>query len=706
MKIKFSGHWNRRWATSALIVTLLVVTTRPAASLDSNETATKPNPSIITTTVATPTQSTSNKTSPVVEKQQTPTEIATPPKAADQIAIETTSTATTTPTSPTTTLASSTVAPLITTTPASSNSTDSHPSSPSQEDPTKVLQEIKRIIQLNREQPRIENRLAMNKPTMQPHMTDFAQDSAEAKAASATTQFGLNFMKNLPNDVSENVVLSPLSLQNLLSMILLGSGDNSTTQQELAQVLGFAGNGLLEQADSRLKPHEAMRSVLQSILDAIHLPVSQLAAGASSPLAEPSELLNANLGALNASVTEQTKSQLVGAHLQTSLKEGDVPLSGQLNFTLANLVLTNKDKIELKADFEKELKSYYNVKVEEFSRETDKEGASKTELPLHERVNKWVRESTQNQIERLAEEADLSGDNLIMVLLNAAHFKGRWLHTFNTKATHERTFFNGGSEQMANKAVKFMRQKGVFGYADFGTAASPFGEDRAQDGRVRASEDLETLLTEDAIAKQDSGSESSQRNSPPHIELSREEARRLELTSKLNCSALMLPFSLNDGQELSMVFLLPAKRDGIAELQAALDEPALGEVYRSLSEQQVQVEMPKFSLEASHDAKSILSKMGLKTVLGEGTSGANFDRMYSVKSGNDGVAKVDKIIHKAKINVDESGAEAAAASMASIVLRNFIRPPTPMFVADHPFLFVIRHNRSNMPLFMGRVSSL
>lgn len=551
----------------------------------------------------------------------------------------------------------------------------------------------------------VDNRFAMNKPTLAPQTKDFAPESIEARVADSTTQFGLNFIKNLELNPGENVLISPISLQNLLNMILLGSDDNSKTQQELAKVLGYEGTDLFSTKDpssSHLKPHEAMRNVLESIMKATHLSVSSTTT---------EQLFNANSFSLANNATDHQKQQPPGkltAHLQT-IRENELPLSAQVNFTLANLILTD-ESIKLRKDYERDLKTYYNVNVEQFSRQQTQATSNNDtggSTPLHERVNNWVKNMTQNQIEKLAEEADLSGDDLMMILLNAAHFKGRWLYTFNPKATYERVFYNDGLEKGAPE-VKFMRQKGTFGYADFGQSAIQ-AELNSQEtfSKISPSEDAETLLTEDAASSRtQAGGNSSMptkgpQEQPPIIELSKEEARRLELTSKLNCSVLMLPFSLNDGQELSMVILLPTKRDGLGHLQAALTWPALNEIYRSLSEQQVQVEIPKFSFEASHDAKKTLKQLGLNQIFNE----AHFDRMFEPNTTKE-PEKVGKVIHKAKISVDEEGAEAAAASMASIVLRNFIRPPTPVFVADHPFLFVIRHNRSNMPLFMGRVSHL
>lgn len=585
--------------------------------------------------------------------------------------------------------------------------------------------DVDKVKQVIREHitPGVENRFAMNKPTLAPQTAEFAPDSIEVKVADATTQFGLNFIKNLELGSHENLLISPISLQNLLNMILLGSDDHSQTQAELIKTLGYEQTDLLTAKTSagdaqRLRPHEAMHNLLDSITRATHLIIS--------PTSE--QLLNTNPAALAENSTTSSSSSSpsrLTAHLQTATRDNETALSGQVNFTLANLLLTD-DSLRLSDEFERNLKQFYNVKVESFSRQqtsSDLKNASSTkaaEPPLHEKVNKWVKNVTRNQIEQLASESDLSGDDLLMVLLNAAHFKGHWLYTFNPKATQERLFYNDGQERQATE-VKFMRQKATFGYADFGQSAlqAEWAESGAGGGGgasgapTSSSEDAETLLTEDAaVSKSNSstGGNNNNNNNLPTIELSKEETRRLELTSKLNCSVLQLPFSLNDGQELSMVILLPTKRDGLAELLGSLTYQALNEIYRSLSEQQVQVELPKFAFEAAHDAKTTLKRMGLSGIFSE----AQLERMFSPANSTGSPAglahkvpkKVGKVIHKAKISVDEAGAEAAAASMATIVLRNFIRPPSPVFVADHPFLFIIRHNKSNVPLFMGRLSSL
>lgn len=64
---------------------------------------------------------------------------------------------------------------------------------------------------------------------------------------------------------------------------------------------------------------------------------------------------------------------------------------------------------------------------------------------------------------------------------------------------------------------------------------------------------------------------------------------------------------------------------------------------------------------------------------------------------------LSKVVHKAFVEVNEEGTEAAAATAAIMKLRCALRPAA--FIADHPFLFFIRHNPTKSILFVGRYCS-
>jgi len=64
---------------------------------------------------------------------------------------------------------------------------------------------------------------------------------------------------------------------------------------------------------------------------------------------------------------------------------------------------------------------------------------------------------------------------------------------------------------------------------------------------------------------------------------------------------------------------------------------------------------------------------------------------------------ISKVIHKAFVDVGESGTEASAATAVVNKTHAGPRPPT-IFRADHPFLFLIRDERTGIILFMGRLA--
>lgn len=109
----------------------------------------------------------------------------------------------------------------------------------------------------------------------------------------------------------------------------------------------------------------------------------------------------------------------------------------------------------------------------------------------------------------------------------------------------------------------------------------------------------------------------------------------------------------------------------------------------------VDLYLPKLKLEENYDLKSTLSSMGIRNAFDPVQ--ADFTGM-SVKKD----LFISKVIHKAFVEVNEEGTEAAAAT-GVLVLRSKAPPMT--FKADHPFLFFIRHNKSQTILFFGRLCS-
>lgn len=173
----------------------------------------------------------------------------------------------------------------------------------------------------------------------------------------------------------------------------------------------------------------------------------------------------------------------------------------------------------------------------------------------------------------------------------------------------------------------------------------------------------------------------------------------LTFIHEVNCQIIELPYK---GNELSMVVFLPQNiEDGTTGLEKLEKELTFEKFVEwtnpnMMDEIEVTVGLPQFKLEENYDMKAVLVSMGMVDA---------FDMEKSDFSGmspaNDLV--LSKVVHKAFVEVNEEGTEAAAATAAVMMLRCARIPAR--FIADHPFLFFIRHNPSSSILFAGRYSS-
>ncbi|NWU47206.1 PAI2 inhibitor, partial [Dromas ardeola] len=158
---------------------------------------------------------------------------------------------------------------------------------------------------------------------------------------------------------------------------------------------------------------------------------------------------------------------------------------------------------------------------------------------------------------------------------------------------------------------------------------------------------------------------------------------------------LELPYVNND---LSMFILLPSNIDGLQKLERELSFENLS-AWTSpelMEKTKMEVYLPRFTLEEKYDLKSTLSRMGIQDAFTEGQ--ADFTGM-----SEKGELFLSQVFHKCYLEVNEEGTEAAAVSSAALASRSL--GATVIFVADHPFLFFIRHNKTKSILFLGRFSS-
>lgn len=154
---------------------------------------------------------------------------------------------------------------------------------------------------------------------------------------------------------------------------------------------------------------------------------------------------------------------------------------------------------------------------------------------------------------------------------------------------------------------------------------------------------------------------------------------------------LEMPYADND---LSIIVLLPKEVHGLVQLESALGIKNLNSWMGRLREVEIFVTLPKFKVTSQFRLDKTLASMGMPDA---------FDRTADF-SGMDGTKMlfISAVIHKAFVDVNEEGTEAAAATAVAIGLTSVSVSP-PVFRADHPFLFLIRHNPSGSILFFGRV---
>lgn len=159
--------------------------------------------------------------------------------------------------------------------------------------------------------------------------------------------------------------------------------------------------------------------------------------------------------------------------------------------------------------------------------------------------------------------------------------------------------------------------------------------------------------------------------------------------------ALELPYA---GNNLSMLILLPKERDGLTQLESQMTPALLDEFTAAMWARKVIVSLPKFKVEAAFRLDEALKTLGMSDTFDHDR--ANFAGM----DGNLADLFISAALHKAFIDVNEEGSEAAAATAIVMQSRAMMPNRPPVFLADHPFLFLIREKRTGSILFMGRLS--
>lgn len=263
------------------------------------------------------------------------------------------------------------------------------------------------------------------------------------------------------------------------------------------------------------------------------------------------------------------------------------------------------------------------------------------------RINAWVEKQTQDKIRDLIQPGMLNSQT-VLVLTNAIYFKGFWATAFPRKNTKTEPFYMAAGKTVS---VPMMH---------------------LQDGSFR-------------------------------------------YIQKDNFWILEMPYK---GNSLSMIILLPYEESapqsrpaGPVQAQQPAAYPNLETVEPSITPGRLQdwlrdldaqpprklpVYLPRFKITWEGELSRTLADMGMKDAF---SGSADFRGMDGKRD-----ICISKVVHKAFVDVNEEGTEAAAASavIGRMMATRQLTPP-PIFRADHPFVFMIRDNRHAVILFAGRV---
>jgi serpin B len=153
-----------------------------------------------------------------------------------------------------------------------------------------------------------------------------------------------------------------------------------------------------------------------------------------------------------------------------------------------------------------------------------------------------------------------------------------------------------------------------------------------------------------------------------------------------------LPYTGND---ISMIIILPKDDKSLSSIEESINNENLTLWKKSFYGTEVDIYLPKFKMEIEYRLNENLINMGMPNAF---TENADFSGINGIKE-----LFIHSVIHKAFIEINEEGTEAAAATGIVVGITS-IEPQRIVFNADHPFIFYIQQKEADNILFMGRVS--
>ncbi len=181
----------------------------------------------------------------------------------------------------------------------------------------------------------------------------------------------------------------------------------------------------------------------------------------------------------------------------------------------------------------------------------------------------------------------------------------------------------------------------------------------------------------------------------------RQRIEKLPFARLPGCTAIRLDYHNTD---LRFVAVLPDEADGLPALEAGLSAEWLDALEAAFVPCDVELAIPRFRVAWGGDLSAALGSLGLGDAFVRGR--ADFSGINGAAPGDPAALWLGAARHEARIDVDEEGTRAAAATWYPVVGMAFDgREPRPeRFVADHPFLFLLQERHGGEVWFIGRVA--
>jgi serine protease inhibitor len=512
-----------------------------------------------------------------------------------------------------------------------------------------------------------EARMEADDDADQPTATRLKEVTPEVRdVAKANNDFALDLYARLADDNKDkNLFFSPYSVSGALAMV--AEGARAETADEMGKVLRYPAEARRtgERPWDMARIHTGL-AALNDHLTAGSRPATEKVRGRLAALRKALQTANAQAKELEqankwqAAEAEAKKAQALADQLNKLQADYD-----QYELRVANALWGEKTYGFRQSYLDTIAKHYHTGGMFPVDFKSDFEGARK-------RINAWVEEQTHERIKDMLppDVLDEESKKLVrLILTNAIYFKGEWAEVFQEGQTKDDDFVRAGG---AKVRVPMMSRGGM--------------------GNVRYAAFRGDGTFFDTPARLPAGAAANPKTGYP---------------DERGFAMLEVPYK---GGELAMVVIVPRSADGLAELEKGLTAAKVQTWVGKMQKRAVNVFLPKFKVETKYDMGKALKAMGMVRAFKDprDADGAQFDGM---SESEDPLQKlyISKVLHKAFVEVNEKGTEAAAAT-AVIMAVPLAAPPmdvpfTPTFRADRPFVFLIRDVKTGGVLFLGRVTN-